>query len=308
MNNRGKGFGFDACIVAEVDWPIDGERACSKEKMKVQFLISPAELRNPLGQANFKFQSRVFRINAYKKLFIPVFLPVALLFSPYTKAMEEKEVELSPVKIVLFPFKRAVISTIINSSVKEYMFKEGESFSEGDIIVKLDDAIYNQRFIKTKTYSTFATRAYQNNLKLAEKGGIGQYELEKSKFENEAAAAEMKIAQIDLDACIIKAPFSGRLVKKIVKEYEFVRIGQPVLEIINDYQLLAVMHLPSTQRESVKNEQEIQFRIDETGASCNGKIYEISAEIDPRSRTFELKILIDNKDQKLSAGMSGVME
>lgn len=290
--------------------------------MKAQLLIPPAYMGDYFRQSNSsgrhvrpetarrasQFQFRLSGINAYKKLFLPVFLIFFLMFNFYTRGAEKEEIDQSPVKVVLFPFKRAIISAIINTSVKEYLFKEGESFSEGDIIVKLDDAIYNHRFIKAKTYSTFATKVYQNNLNLAEKGGIGQYELEKSKFENEAAEAEMKIAQIELDACTIKAPFSGSLVKKIAREYEFVRIGQPVVEIINDYQLLAVMHLPSTQRESVRKGQKIQFRIDETGTFSTGKIYEISAEIDPRSRTFELKILIDNKDRKLSAGMSGVME
>ena len=31
----------------------------------------------------------------------------------------------------------------------------------------------------------------------------------------------------------------------------------------------------------------------------------ISGEIDPGSRTFEIKVLLDNRDRKLAAGMSG---
>ncbi len=235
-----------------------------------------------------------------------VFFFVLLLFLPLpliANAVESKLAE--PVKVVMFPFRRAVISAIVDTTVKKYYFKEGESFSKGDKIVALDESLYRQKFIKAKAYADFVKKAYENNLKLAKQGGIGRYELAKSELEFRAAEAEMKIAQINLNACTIKAPFAGRLVKKIASEHEFVKTGQPVIEIIDDKQLLAVLHLPSSQKKTIQEGQEVDIKIDETGSLHTGKVHELSAEVDPRSRMFEVKILIDNSDGKLSAGMSG---
>ena len=41
--------------------------------------------------------------------------------------------------------------------------------------------------------------------------------------------------------------------------------------------------------------------------SHKGKIYKISGVIDPGSRTFEIKVLLDNSKGTLAAGMSGVL-
>ncbi len=243
-------------------------------------------------------------MTTYKKFLLPVVLVFCLFSWPVSAGKSEAD---RPTRVVLFPSRTVVIASIVNASVKEYSFKEGETFAKGDTIVELDDALYKQSFLKAKAAATFAAEVYRNNQRLAEKGGIGRYEVAKSKFENDAAEAEMKIAQIQLNACVIKAPFSGRLVKRIASEYQFVRTGEAVFAILDDYQLLAVMHLPSSQRKLLKKGQAMKFRIDETHTVHAGKVHEISAQIDPRSRTFEAKVLLDNSDRKLSAGMSGVV-
>ena len=240
----------------------------------------------------------------HRKFFLASLLVCSFLSWPAGAGKEETD---RPTRVVLFPFRRAVISSSVDASVKEYSVEEGESFAKGQVIVKLDDTLYRLEVLKAKAYATFAAEVYENNLTLAKKGGIGRHALAKSKFEHQAAGAEMKIAQINLDACVIKAPFPGRLVKRIASEHEFVRIGQPVMEIIDDYQLLAVMHLPSSQKKSLQKGQGMKFKIDETDTVHAGKVYEISAEIDPRSRTFKVKVLIDNSAKALSAGMSGIV-
>jgi multidrug efflux pump subunit AcrA (membrane-fusion protein) len=66
------------------------------------------------------------------------------------------------------------------------------------------------------------------------------------------------------------------------------------------------MHFPSKEKNKIKEGMPLKFKIDETGKTYTGKVYEISGDIDPGSRTFQVKALIDNKAKKLSAGMSGV--
>ena len=136
--------------------------------------------------------------------------------------------------------------------------------------------------------------------------------LEKSELERDIAAsklnfsvANMKMAEIDLKACRLVAPFPGRLIKKLVQEHEFVRASQQVINIIDDYQLLAVMHLPSSEINKVAIGKRMRVWIDETRTEHEGTVNVISGEIDPGSRTFEIKVLIDNRDRKLAAGMSG---
>ncbi|MDD5599380.1 MAG: efflux RND transporter periplasmic adaptor subunit, partial [Victivallaceae bacterium] len=160
----------------------------------------------------------------------------------------------------------------------------------------------------------FTKRNAKRMKDLFAKGMQGHTELERAELEEEiadakylSAQANYIVAERDLALCDISAPFDGRLVEKLVNEFEYVRTGQPLMKIIDDNQLLAVMHLPSGDKNKIKPGQKMKIKIDETGTGHEGEVYKISGVIDPGSRTFEIKVLLDNRNGILSAGMSGVL-
>lgn len=226
-----------------------------------------------------------------------------------------------PVKVIVFPLQRAVISSMVDTVVDKYKFMEGEAFTMHDLVCKLDERRYQQIFNKSKAVydetlvdCKYSEDRFKRNQDLYKRGIIGEDELEKSRLDlatsetkHKNAMADMTIAKLNLDSCKIIAPFTGRLVKQIVHAHEFVRAGQPILSIINDTKLLAVMHLPSKLKNLVALGQKFTVKIDETGATYSGLIYEISGDIDPGSRTFSIKLLIDNRKRQLASGMSGML-
>jgi RND family efflux transporter MFP subunit len=261
------------------------------------------------------------KINFLLKIFFAVSIFISVI-EPLAAVGKNVQYDGLPVKVVLFPFREAVISSIIDMRVKKYLFKEGESFAGNDLLVIFDDSIYKQRYdkakaayLEAKSGLDFAKKNLVRAKDLYDKGIQGLQELEKNQFEYEVSkskltfhAANMKLAELDLKACSMKAPFAGRIVKKLVQEHEFIRVGQPLLKIIDDNRLLAVMHLPSNLKNKIRIGQKMQVKIDETSSAHMGTVYEIAGEIDPGSRTFEIKVLIDNNTRKLAAGMSGRLE
>ncbi|HBC87892.1 MAG TPA: hypothetical protein DCZ94_13130 [Lentisphaeria bacterium] len=246
------------------------------------------------------------------------FLPFHLSGTePPPAAKEESRGEL--VKTVLFPFKEAILSSMVETSIRTHKFKEGERFKKGDVLVDLNDDAFKQKLIKAKSACleaksglAFADKNLIRTKDLNKRGLQGLQDVERSELELDIANskqmfqdANLQLSQQDLDNCYVAAPFSGRVVKKMVQEHEFVRVGQPMLQIIDDNQLLAVMHLPSSERNKIKLGENHSVQIDETGTVHEGAIYEIAGEIDAGSRTFEIKLLIDNKDSSLTAGMTG---
>ena len=224
-------------------------------------------------------------------------------------------------KIVLFPYRKAVISSRIDSVITKYSYKPGENFAKGASIVKLDSGQYRQVLLKVEstmleaeTQLRFSEKVFRRNMGLYKDGALGNQELERSKMDNEIAKsklrlvqATLKMARINVNFCNITAPFAGKLIRKIIFEHEFVKTGQPVMEIIDDHKLLAFMHLPSSQINAIKIGTKMKFRIDETGVEHQGTVYEIAGVIDPGSRTFEVKAVLDNKAKTLAPGMSGVL-
>lgn len=230
---------------------------------------------------------------------------VALIMFMGISLSSQSVVDKVSVKVVLFPYQEAVIAAKISTSVSSYKFKEGEAFLKGDTIVLLDDRQYKNIYLKNRAIFKFAEENCKRNKEMFDRNTIGALDLEQTKLEMETAEANMKLSELDFLSCEIKAPFNGRLTKKIVRENEFVNVGQPIMEIIDDNKLLADMHLPSGMRKQIAIGKELEFMIDETGVTCKGKVYEVSGRIDFGSRTFGVRVLIDNEDRKLTAGMSG---
>ncbi|MDM8554626.1 efflux RND transporter periplasmic adaptor subunit [Desulfococcaceae bacterium HSG7] len=250
-------------------------------------------------------------------LLLSVFCLLFFSVSAYT-ASDENDLA---TKIVLFPYRKAVIASRIDSVITRYSYKPGENFAKGASIVKLDSGQYRQILLKAEaalleaeTQLRFSEKVYRRNMGLYQDGALGNQELERSKLDNEIAKsklllvrANLKMARINVNFCNITAPFAGKLITKIIFEHEFVKTGQPVMEIIAVHKLLAFMHLPSSQINAIKTGAKMKFRIDETGVEHQGTVYEIAGVIDPGSRTFEVKAVLDNKNQSLAPGMSGML-
>ncbi len=224
-----------------------------------------------------------------------------------------------PVKVILFPYSEAVVSSIVDGVVKKYNFRPGESFKKGDVIARIDDFTYQEQCRRSDAQVAeeeknceFLKKLYDGNHKLFKQGMCSDAELDKNRRDWEvsmarlkSAKAEKKIMEYKLNSCQIIAPFSGRLEEQLVHEYEFVRNGQQMMKLLEDTRLLAVMYLPDSMRTHIKTGMVLKIKINQTGKVYQGKVCEIAARIDHRSHTFEVKMLVDNTRGELVAGMSG---
>jgi RND family efflux transporter MFP subunit len=217
--------------------------------------------------------------------------------------------------------KVTVIPALVDSQVIKYHFKESEKFPVGKILASLDKTAYKQRLIEknaaleeAKANLEFTKKGAKRAKDLHEKGVLGETELASAERDAKiaearylSAGASRDVAQRKLALCDISAPFSGKLVQKLVNEHEYVRTGQPLMKIINDNQLWAVSYVSPRDRKKMKLGQKVTIKVDPAGTFHEGEIYEISDQTATPTRGFVMKILIDNKDGALSTGMSGVL-
>ena len=225
------------------------------------------------------------------------------------------------VKAILFPIQETTIARRISSKIIKHNFKIGERFKKGEILANIDNVTFDLKTKKAKAALIEASKneAYWRNRVKKEKemykNGVSdkatiahailQHEVCKSQLA--VGLNNLQLAEIDLAECQIVAPFAGRVVEKIIRDGEHFNEREPLMTIIDDNKVLAVMHLPSKLRTKIKKNDPISLIIDETKTKYIGKVYTISAKIDPRSRTFEVKVVIDNKSGNLSSGMSAVL-
>ena len=209
------------------------------------------------------------------------------------------------VKTVLFPFREAVIAARAESTLLPYRFKLGEPFEEGAVLVALDDSRYTLEEQRAAGQFEFAQATYEDKKQLREKNFTSDYELKKAAFDRQIAENDLASARLNLSYCTIKAPFAGKIVEIQTREYETVRPGQPLFRIIDDNRLLAVMNVPMDDKTLTSVGSAVSIRIPDCDQTANGTIYEVTPQADHRTGTIRIRVLIDNADGKLRAGMTG---
>ena len=145
-------------------------------------------------------------------------------------------------------------------------FVDGGAFEEGDLLVKIEDADY--RFAVTSAHARVAQA--EENLKreqaeatLAERDyaelgrsddpsdlALRKPQLAQAKAAYEAALADYRAAQLNLDRTEIRAPFKGRVRQRIAGEGQFVAPGSQLGQIFSTH--VAEIRLPLTDADLAK--------------------------------------------------------
>lgn len=209
------------------------------------------------------------------------------------------------IRVVFSPLYRTVLSNEVTSTIEEIYKRMGESFVEGDELIKLDDTIYRGNVLKAEGNLKKANAAYNSKKTLYDDGIASLIELETAAADVATAESNLITAQYELDACTVLAPYDGKVVSLFIEEHETVQQGKPLIEIVDDHILLGKIFLPATYWNKIKLDQEIAITVNETESIVVGKVFRIDAVIDPASALIKVDISVDNSEQNLRAGMIG---
>ncbi len=220
------------------------------------------------------------------------------------------------------PLEKVHLSTRISGLVENIYVEEGQAVKKNQLLVKL-----RSNDLKAKRSQAEATIAeaevhYQNagvNLKriksLFTKKAATQKELDDMNAMFASAEARRQTAyemkkEIEalLSYSILKAPFDGWVTRKLVEVGDLATPGQPIMEIENIRQLKIAAKIPETDVANLKigtktSIQITSYRAAKSDTSLTGKINQILPAADPRSRQFEIKVLVDNPGQRIKSGM-----
>lgn len=211
------------------------------------------------------------------------------------------------VPVVLAPRHESTLSAEIDSRVASIGREFGQSFQKGAVLVRLDTVPSGLEVRRAKTLLEEARKEFTIMGDLFKTKSVSILELEESRSKQVVAEVDLAIARQKMARCTVRAPFAGRVAKLLANEHEWVKIGTPLMEIVDDSVLLAKFLLPSSMYGKVRTGNNVTVEIQETGLSYGGKISHIGAEVDPSSRSFEVFAEVKN-DGALRSGMRGLIK
>lgn len=235
-----------------------------------------------------------------------IFILAACITLICTGPLAAQENMTEGVPVVLAPRHESVLAAEIDSRVEKILKEFGQSFRRGTVLVQLDAGPAGLEVRRAKALLEEARKEFTILQDLYQTKSVSILELEDARSKQIVAEVDLTIARQKLARCTVKAPFAGRVCKLMLNEYEWVKIGTPLMKIVDDSVLLAKFLLPSSMYGHLKTGNKISVIVQETGRIYKGKISHIGAEVDPSSRSFEVFAEVKN-DSSLRSGMRGTL-
>lgn len=230
-------------------------------------------------------------------------LLAALCLSPCGAGAQDAVV---PVQLVAVNY--TTLSAELPAKIDRIAVKEGERFKEGQQLVTFDCVIQRAQVDEANTVLAQAEKARNVYKRLLELNSTGALEAEKSAADAAVAQAKLNSARAVASKCGINAPFSGRVVEQKARAFQYVQIGQPILEILDDSSLNAEFIVPSSIVNSLKVGTGVQIAVDETRKFYSAKITRIGAKVDAVSHSVKVTAEIRGDAPELMAGMTGRLQ
>jgi RND family efflux transporter MFP subunit len=185
--------------------------------------------------------------------------------------------------------RRAVLSSRLAASIIELNAREGDSVNAGTVLVRLEDIALKAALSAAEASDQAATRDLKRNEALLAKGAATRNEVENATTEAERTRSAVVAAREALSNASVRAPFAGRIVRKVASVGDIVNPGQPLLELEGSGGLEVVASIESAIHDRLRVGQKIEVRLDGIAAPFLATIHDLAASADPSTHRFTLR-------------------
>jgi membrane fusion protein (multidrug efflux system) len=220
-------------------------------------------------------------------------------------AMGGSESAPTEIRAQLSPKRQTVLSAELATKINKIWVREGQRFSRGAPLVEFDCATEKAQLDRAAAVLAVAQSQRDVNAKLETLGSIGAMEVAVARSEVRKALAEREIIRAKLKKCIVVAPWSGAVAELAVRTYQYVKLGDKLLEIVDNTVLEVEAIVPSRWRPGLRVGDKFTVDIEETGGRYEAKIIALGARIDAVSQTVKVTGQISSSNPGLISGMSG---
>ena len=235
------------------------------------------------------------------------------------------------------PYKDATLSATVSERVLAIHCDEGEFVHEGTVILELEREeetleVDRRRLIAEskvevtaagqrletfqldleatrQLYETTQSVSREELLQRELECKLAEAELEGLLIAEEREEIEYRIAQVQLEKRLIRAPFDGVIVKIHPEVGESCNPQDPLVRIADITKCRLIVHLEASVSRQVKEQMSVRIRIDglSNPSILPGTVEYISPVVDPSSGLREVKVLFDNDDGHVNPGMTGTL-
>ena len=192
-------------------------------------------------------------------------------------------------------------------AVKTKTFNEKNLNQKGQTVCQLSEQDRPQYLEQAKAKLQQAEIAYKGALQLETAGYQSDLAIAQAKTNLEAAKFELIRSQLDVDRLTIKAPFTANVEKRPVEEGDYLSPGQTCAMLVELNPLNIIAQASASDVAKIKLGDQARATFDDYPAEPAILTY-ISAQANEATRGYLVEAVINNKDLKIRAGISGQLQ
>jgi RND family efflux transporter MFP subunit len=223
-----------------------------------------------------------------------------------------KEVELPLLRVVDATFEavqQATVSAQTSGRIIEVTVDVDDYVTKGSVIMRLRDKTQRAAYNAAKARYEEALAEFKRIKEVYEKNVVAKSVLDKAEAQLKTTRAELENATEALENTIIRAPYSGIVVKRHVEVGETARVGQPLMTGLSLEKLRAVVQLPQTLVHQAREHQQTWVWVgQELSTRVKAESLTISPFADKDSHTFLVRVNLPAGDHQVYPGMHTKVE
>jgi len=184
---------------------------------------------------------------------------------------------------------------------------EGERLKANEAILTIDSVSQKANLERARVDAEVKLANMERLQRLVEEELVSRQEFDNGVNAYEAARQSLELARIALAKSSVRSPIAGVLDVRSVERGEYVKVGDPVAEVVQVERLKVLVDVPEKDVRYLQVGEEVevlQAQID-TGATLSrrGRLVHLAYKADPVTRTYRAKVEVDNRDLQLRPGM-----
>ncbi len=202
--------------------------------------------------------------------------------------------------------RTAVVAARIMGVIARLPVREGDRVQAGQTLAVLDSQELAHRvrgaemaLAAAKEHQALADATWKRYRSLYEEKALTTQEMDQIAAQKKVAESEVERARAGAEEArtyeaftVLKAPFGGVITSRAVSEGGLVGPGQPLLTLEDSASLYVEAFVDEGRLGQLRKGQTLQVFFDPSRAPVAGKIREIVPAVDPRSRTFAVKVAV----------------
>ncbi|MCL2168108.1 MAG: efflux RND transporter periplasmic adaptor subunit [Lentimicrobiaceae bacterium] len=203
----------------------------------------------------------------------------------------------------LLPNEEVELISEAAGKVVGIFFDEGTSVSNGQLLLKVDDAELQAQLRRAEYQLALTGERLNRQRILLEKDAVSREEFDQVQTDYNILQTDIDLLKTKISKTEIRAPFAGTIGFRGISLGSYLQLNTIIARLIDHNKLKLEFAIPEKYASICFTGNKIKFRTEVSSNEFEATVYAVDPKVDIATRTITVRGLYNNSNKKMLAGM-----